>query len=118
MTGSAHLNISLGLLIGGGGIYGYVRKGSRASLIAGMGIGSLLLGSGYMIWKTDRVFEGHTIAATSTGIMTLAMGQRYMAGGKFMPAGLVATIGALGCAYNIKKAIEWAPSSSSSSKKE
>ena len=30
--------------------------------------------------------------------------------GKFMPAGIVATLGAVGLAYNVNKAIEWAPS--------
>jgi uncharacterized membrane protein (UPF0136 family) len=114
MTGSAHLNLTLGGLVIAGGITGYVKKGSKISLIAGIGIGSLLLGSGYLIAKTDRVFEGHVVGLTSTGVMAVAMGHRYMTTGKFMPAGLVATLGIIGCAYNINKAIEWAPTSSKS----
>jgi uncharacterized membrane protein (UPF0136 family) len=109
MTGSAHTNLTLGGLVMVGGVVGYVKKGSKASLIAGIGIGSMLLGSGYLIAKTDKVFEGHVLGVTATGIMTIAMGHRFIGTGKFMPAGVVATLGALGCAYNIRKAIEWAP---------
>ena len=44
--------------------------------------------------------------------MALGMAQRYLKTGKFMPAGLVAVLGAAWCAYNAKKSIEWAPSKS------
>ena len=44
--------------------------------------------------------------------MALGMAQRYFKTGKFMPAGLVAVLGAACCAYNAKKSIEWAPSKS------
>ena len=44
--------------------------------------------------------------------MALGMAQRFFKTGKFMPAGLVAVLGAACCAYNTKKAIEWAPSKS------
>ena len=95
---------------------GYFKKGSKASLIAGVSIGSLLLASGYLIAKTDNVYEGHCLAAGSAGVMALAMGQRYVQTGKMMPAGLTAALGVTACAYNVVKAMEWAPSSSSSAK--
>lgn len=109
IPGSAHVNLSLGGLVIAGGAMGFVRKGSKASLIAGLAFGSLLLGSGYMIAKTDNIYEGHLLGAGTTGLMAAAMGQRYMGTGKFMPAGLVAVLGAGACAYNIHKAREWAP---------
>jgi uncharacterized membrane protein (UPF0136 family) len=89
-----------------------MKKGSKASLIAGLTVGSLLIGSGYMIAKTDRVFEGHALATVTSGVLAMAMGQRYMQAGKFMPSGLVAVIGAATFAYNCSKAIEWMPSKS------
>jgi uncharacterized membrane protein (UPF0136 family) len=114
IPGSAHVNLSLGGLVIVGGCMGYMRKGSKVSLVAGVTIGSLLLTSGYLIAKTDRVFEGHCLAVGSSGVMALAMGPRYLSGSaKFMPAGLVAVLGATACAYNVAKAMEWAPSSSS-----
>ena len=104
--GSAHLNFTLGGLVGIGGAIGYFKKGSTPSLVAGLTFGSLLVGSGILISKNDAL-TGHTLASATTGIMTVAMAQRFMKTQKFMPAGLIATIGAAGCAYNVKKAIEW-----------
>ncbi|KAL7569912.1 hypothetical protein ACA910_008576 [Epithemia clementina (nom. ined.)] len=112
IPGSAHLNFSLGGLVMIGGAIGYFKKGSKMSLISGMAVGSLLIGSGYMIAKTDKVYEGHLLAAATSGVLAMAMGQRYMQSGKFMPAGLVAVIGAAGLAYNATKAMEWAPAKS------
>lgn len=109
IPGSAHLNLSLGGAVVLGGAMGYMKKGSKISLIAGLGIGSLLIGSGYMIAKTDQVYEGHLLAAGSSGLMAAAMGQRFVSTGKFMPAGLVATAGVVACAYNYHKSSEWAP---------
>ena len=109
IPGSAHANIGLGTLVIIGGAIGHIKKGSKISLIAGLSIGSLLLGSGYMIAKTDKQFEAHCLASSASGIMALAMGTRFVRGAKFMPAGLVAALGAAGCAYNVKKALEWAP---------
>jgi uncharacterized membrane protein (UPF0136 family) len=116
IPGSAHLNLTLGGLVVAGGIIGYLRKKSQISLIAGLSVGSMLLTSGYMIAKTDNVFEAHVLAATSSGVMSMAMGRRYVQTMKFMPAGIVATLGTLACAYNVMKAIEWAPTTITSAK--
>lgn len=90
---------------------GYFRKGSAVSLVAGLGFGGLLVGSGVLIAQGES-FQGHTLASGATGAMTLAMGSRFLSTGKFMPAGMVATLGAIGCAYNVKKALEWMPEKS------
>jgi uncharacterized membrane protein (UPF0136 family) len=110
IPGSAHLNLTLGGLVMAGGAVGYMKKGSKASLLAGMAFGSMFLGAGYVIAKTDYVYEGHVVATTASGVMAFAMGQRYLKTYKFMPAGLVAAMGAGACAYNYTKAVEWAPS--------
>lgn len=117
IPGSAHLNLTIGGLTIVGGLIGYMKKGSHISLIAGISMGSLLLTSGYMIAKTDYVYEAHILAGATSGIMSIAMGHRYLQTMKFMPAGLVATVGTAACAYNVMKAIEWAPSSASVSSK-
>lgn len=108
IPGSAHLNFTVGGLVAAGGIMGFAKKGSKASLLAGLTFGGLLIGSGVMI-SGEHQYEGHALATGASGIMALAMGQRFISSGKFMPAGLVATLGAACCAYNLKKAIEWAP---------
>lgn len=117
IPGSAHLNLTVGGLTIVGGLVGYLKKGSQISLIAGLSMGSLLLASGYMIAKTDYTYEAHLLASATSGMMSIAMGHRYIQTMKFMPAGIVATIGTAACAYNVMKAIEWAPSSASVSSK-
>ena len=106
--GSAHLNFTMGGLVLVGGAMGYLRKGSMISLVAGVTFGGLLIGSGVLITNGES-FKGHGLAAGCTGLMTVAMGQRFLSTGKFMPAGMVASLGAIGLAYNVKKAIEWMP---------
>ncbi|KAM2960919.1 hypothetical protein FF1_030558 [Malus domestica] len=49
------LTIPYGLMLIGGGVFGYFRKGSTASLTGGAGIGLLLTLAGYMSLKA---FEG------------------------------------------------------------
>jgi uncharacterized membrane protein (UPF0136 family) len=109
IPGSAHVNLSLGVAVMVGGAAGYLRKGSKASLIAGCAVGGLLLGSGYLIARTDSAYEGHALAAGTSALLAAAMGRRFVQTGKFMPAGLVAVAGAAACAYNFNKAREWAP---------
>ena len=92
-----------------GGTVGFLRKNSKASLVAGVVFGSALIGSGVLISQGDHVYEGHLLACGASGIMSLAMGQRFLSSGKFMPAGMVAVLGAVSTAYHIQKALEWAP---------
>ena len=106
--GSAHLNFTLGGIVLVGGAMGYVKKRSIPSLAAGITFGGLLVGSGILISKNES-FKGHALASGVTGVMSVAMAQRYMATKKFMPAGMVASLGVAGLAYNVKKAIEWWP---------
>ena len=108
------MNISLGGLVMVGGAMGYFRKGSTMSLVAGITFGSLLLGSGYLI-ANDQEYNGHLLGTGTSGIMALGMTQRFMSTGKFMPAGMVAVVGAAAAAYNAKKSMEWAPADESSS---
>mmetsp|Transcript_9282 Transcript_9282/g.11113 ORF Transcript_9282/g.11113 Transcript_9282/m.11113 type:complete len:114 (+) Transcript_9282:198-539(+) len=107
--GSAHMNFSLGGLVALGGAVGYFKKGSTPSLLAGLTFGGLLIGSGVLI-SGDSQFEGHALATGTSSVMSLGMGFRFLKTGKFMPAGLVAALGAGAAAYNLNKALEWAPS--------
>ena len=69
IPGAAHPNLALGGLVIVGGALGYIRKGSTPSLIAGLTFGSLLLGSGYMIAKTDSQYQAHLLASGTSGLM-------------------------------------------------
>ncbi len=49
MGGSSHLSYTLGALMIGGGAFAFMKKGSKASLIAGCTTGLLYIGSGQLI---------------------------------------------------------------------
>ena len=104
------MNFSLGGLFLLGGVMGFAKKRSVPSLAAGVTCGSLLVGSGILISKNES-FQGHALASGVTAAAAGAMGVRFVKTGKFMPAGLVASLGAVGFAYNAKKALEWWPDS-------
>jgi uncharacterized membrane protein (UPF0136 family) len=106
MGGSAHFNYTAGGLVCAGGVAGFVRSASTASLAGGLGAGLPLLASGYMIASGDD-FNGHALGCASGGVLAGGMGMRFLKGGKFMPAGMVATIGLLTALYNAKKAHDW-----------
>jgi uncharacterized membrane protein (UPF0136 family) len=90
---------------------GYWKKGSKVSLLAGVACGGMLLGSGYMIAKTEHIYQAHVLATGSSGVLALAMGRNYVKTRTLLPAGLVAVVGAAACAYNYQKALAWAPTS-------
>ena len=98
-----------------GGTVGYLKKGSTMSLVAGVGLGSLYLGSGYMIAKTDHVYQGHVLAVATSTLLSAAMGARFLSTYKFMPAGLLTVLGMVALGYNGNKAMEWAPTTSGKS---
>lgn len=107
--GSAHPAFGLGALTIAGGAMGYMKKGSKASLGAGVFFGSLLIGSGVLI-SGEHQYEGHLLASGTSSLMAVGMGQRFVKSSKFMPAGLVAVLGAISCAYHVKKTMEWSSS--------
>lgn len=104
--GSAHPAFGLGALTILGGAVGYFKKGSKASLGAGVVCGGLLIGSGLMI-SGESQYNGHLLASGTSSLMALGMGSRYLKTGKVMPAGVVAAMGIVSCAYHAKKALEW-----------
>ncbi|CAM6092350.1 unnamed protein product [Calypogeia fissa] len=82
-----------------GGMFGYLRKGSTMSLLGGSGGGLLLLLAGY---QSLQAFEKGTnswvaliLETVVSLVLTGVMGQRYMLTGKFMPAGMVLSLGAV-----------------------
>jgi len=75
--------------VAAGGIIGYVKKGSIMSGAMGVGFGALAAYGGYQVSKEPSNFY------LSLGVSTVlagVMGQRALASGKFMPAGLVAAL--------------------------
>ena len=107
IPGSAHPAFGFGAVTIAGGLLGYVSKGSKPSLGAGLVCGGLLIASGMMISGDDSQYGGHSLAAGTSALMTLGMGHRLLKTGKFMPAGLVSVLSAACMGYHTMKALEW-----------
>ncbi|ESR65526.1 protein FATTY ACID EXPORT 6 [Citrus sinensis] len=101
--------IPYGLILIGGGIVGFAKKGSTASLAGGVGTGLLLVLAGYLSLKafekkknsyfaivieTEFRFraEFYAVDTVCAAVLTVVMAQRYMETSKVMPAGIVAGI--------------------------
>ena len=106
MGGSAHLNYTTGALSIAGGAAGYLKAGSKASLIGGGTVGLAFLAAGYTI-QAGEDLRGHGLGAAAGGVLTAAMGSRFAKSGKIMPAGAAAGMGLLAFVYNAKKYSDW-----------
>jgi len=80
------------VLIAAGGVMGYVKAGSAASLIAGLIAGILLVGSAVAMMR--GAFQlGWWIALVVTILLLLRFGLAAMKEFKMMPGGLVIILG-------------------------
>lgn len=79
------------LLLAGGGTFGYLKAGSRPSLIAGVSSAVLTLAAlGATFWWP---FQGFVLAAVLAFCLSLFFNYRYVTTKRrFMPSGLLAVI--------------------------
>ncbi|KAJ4848269.1 Protein FATTY ACID EXPORT 5 [Turnera subulata] len=99
--------IPYGLLLVVGGVVGYVKRGSTASLGGGVGTGLLLILAGYLSLKAfEKRMNSYFALILETvcaAVLTFVMGKRYMETSKIMPAGVVAGISALMTLFYVYK---------------
>ncbi|KAK4744468.1 hypothetical protein SAY87_010780 [Trapa incisa] len=99
--------IPYGILLVIGGIFGYLKKQSLASLGGGGGAGLLLTLAGYLSLKAFEKRKNSYFALILETIIAAAlafvMGQRYIETSKIMPAGIVAGLSALMTSFYIYK---------------
>jgi len=75
-----------------GGVMGYVKAKSTYSLIAGLAFGSIL---GFGAYQTSVNPRNYYLTLGTSAVLGAFMGYRAFNSGKFMPAGLVATLSLL-----------------------
>lgn len=90
---------AFGVLTIAGGVMGYVKAQSRASLIAGSVSGLLLLLAGYLVGANGRIglFVGLGVSAALAGRFVMT----FRKSGKVMPAGLMAVLGIAGVVLTV-----------------
>lgn len=101
------MSFTAGAVFIAGGTLGYVKARSIPSLVAGLGLGTLMVMSGIAIQKgQDR--NGHVLGFATSLMAFSVMGARAARTGKMMPAGAIASVGGISALYHGKKTYEWA----------
>ena len=85
--------LGYGLLVLVGGIIGYVKAKSRASLIAGVALGSVLGVAAYLLATDSPVFAA-ALGLGSALVLIARFLPAFMRTKKIMPAGAVVAVGA------------------------
>ena len=83
-----------GVLTIAGGVMGYVKAKSRASIIAGSVAGGLLLVASWLVSTQGR--NGLILGFMVSLSLAIRFVRAYVASRKVMPAGLMAVLGAVG----------------------
>jgi uncharacterized membrane protein (UPF0136 family) len=73
-----------------GGIMGYLKVGSKASLLSGVGMGLGLLASGYGVWQGSR--DSLIVAVVIAALLVALFAIRLAKTKRFMPAGVLAIL--------------------------
>ncbi|HUJ08742.1 MAG TPA: TMEM14 family protein [Verrucomicrobiae bacterium] len=79
-----------GMMMMLGGIMGYVKVGSKASLLSGVGMGLALLASGYGVWHGSR--NSLIAAVVIAALLVVLFAMRLAKTKRFMPAGVLAIL--------------------------
>ncbi|KAF1383575.1 hypothetical protein PFLUV_G00133290 [Perca fluviatilis] len=80
------VGFSYAALVSAGGILGYVKAGSVASLAAGLLFGLLAAAGAYLASQNSK---NVWLSLGTSGTLAVVMGLRFLNSWKFMPAGLM-----------------------------
>ncbi|XP_033123606.1 transmembrane protein 14C-like isoform X1 [Anneissia japonica] len=86
------VGFSYAVVVAVGGVVGYVKAGSAMSLAMGLLFGGV---AGYGASLTSQDPRNVNVILGSSAVLAGVMGMRFVKSGKFMPAGLVATLSIL-----------------------
>ncbi|XP_063169722.1 transmembrane protein 14A [Candoia aspera] len=81
------IGFSYGAVVALGGIIGYIRKGSKISLVAGLFFGLLACYGAYWVTHNPKDVK---ISLFTAFMLTTIMGVRFKRTKKLMPAGIIA----------------------------
>eukprot|EP01089_Gocevia_fonbrunei_P020288 TRINITY_DN751_c0_g1_i1.p1 TRINITY_DN751_c0_g1~~TRINITY_DN751_c0_g1_i1.p1 ORF type:complete len:125 (-),score=30.91 TRINITY_DN751_c0_g1_i1:79-453(-) len=101
---SLNLTVVAGALVAAGGILGYVKKGSKPSLIAGVTFGVLYGVSAYFLSTPSTSYRGSVLSIIVSVVLLASMGKRW-AGIDFKfpsPPGIMTVLALIVALYNAK----------------
>lgn len=93
------INTLYALIVIAGGIVGYLKAGSSASLAMGAAFGLLLIATSFLMYR--KVAWALNLSLAATLFLLLFFSYRFTASYKFMPAGLMALLSALTLFYTL-----------------
>lgn len=73
-----------------GGVMGFVKVGSKASLLAGVGMGMALLASGFGVWRGSA--NSLVVTEVIAALLLVLFAVRLAKTRRFMPAGMLAIL--------------------------
>ncbi|ODM95728.1 Transmembrane protein [Orchesella cincta] len=76
-------------LVATGGVVGYAKAGSTASLGVGILFGAVLA---YGAYQTSQNPSNYLVGLGASALLAGVMGNRFYHSGKFMPAGMIAAV--------------------------
>lgn len=82
------ITLSYAFAVAAGGIAGYIKAGSTASLTAGLAFGGVVTLGAYLI-SAGQQLVGEVLVVGTAAALTYVMGKKYMNSGKVFPAGVV-----------------------------
>ncbi|XP_022799837.1 transmembrane protein 14C-like [Stylophora pistillata] len=89
MASPDYLSYGFSVIVALGGVIGYVKAGSVPSLAAGLAFGGI---SALGAYQTSSNPRNVWVMLVTSLVLSGVMGSRFARSGKFMPAGLVATL--------------------------
>lgn len=106
MGGSTHLTYSAGVVVIGGGVYAYMKKNSKMSLVASLAIGGAMVLGG-VVTNSGQDLLGHSMSLASAASLSSFGLYRLITTKKPFPAVPLLILGGIVTAYETKKVIEW-----------
>lgn len=106
MTGSTHLTFTAGAIVFAGGMYAYIAKNSKASLVASSVIASGLILGG-IVTQNGNDLIGHQISFVSSASLASFGLYRLISTKKPMPSVPILLLGGATAAYQAKKIADW-----------
>jgi len=89
MPSTDYFTYGYAAMVASGGLIGFAKAGSIPSLSAGLLFGALL---SYGAYQTSQDPRNYYLALGTSTVLAGIMGKKFLKGGKFMPAGLIATV--------------------------